>query len=102
MTKTNTKILLRLSRLEKSIKILNRKPFTLDQAVEYTGLAKSYFYKLTSQNLIPYYKPCGKKLYFKKRDLDNYIFRNRIPINEDILKKAITSITVGRFKTKIS
>ena len=34
-------------------------------------------YKLTSSKSIPHYCPQGKRLYFKRADLDNWLLRNR-------------------------
>lgn len=51
---------------------------TIEEASKYTGLSKSYMYKLTSQHLIPYYKPLGKFIYFEKADIDIWLRQNRI------------------------
>ena len=50
------------------------KPFTFVEAAEYLGVSKSHLYKLTSKNLIVHFKPAGKKIYFKKNDLNSYLF----------------------------
>ncbi|MEP1095913.1 MAG: helix-turn-helix domain-containing protein [Cyclobacteriaceae bacterium] len=47
------------------------------EAAEYTGLAKSTIYKLIGRKEIPYYKPSGKLLYFKRSELDEYLTRRR-------------------------
>ena len=51
---------------------------TIDDAVLYTGLGKSYLYVLTCKNKIPYYKPNGKNIYFKKSELNDWLQRNRV------------------------
>ena len=48
---------------------------TMDDAVLYTG---SYLYVLTCKNKIPYYKPNGKNIYFKKSELNDWLQRNRV------------------------
>ena len=53
------------------------KPVTIDEASVYTGLAKSYLYKLTSLGKIPYYRPNGGRIFFKPADLENFVFRGR-------------------------
>ena len=50
---------------------------TMDDAVLYTGLGKSYLYVLTCKNKIPYYKPNGKNIYFKKSELNDWFKRGR-------------------------
>lgn len=49
---------------------------TLEEAVLYTGLSKHTLYKLTSQKKITYYKPGGKKIIFRRKDIDDFIFAN--------------------------
>ena len=51
---------------------------TMKDAVLYTGLGKSYLYVLTCKNKIPYYKPNGKNIYFKKSELNEWLQRNRV------------------------
>lgn len=50
----------------------------LNDACQYLDYSKSYLYKLTHLKKIPHFKPNGKKLYFKKDDLKNWIIRNKI------------------------
>lgn len=59
---------------------------TIEEASWYTGMSKSYLYKLTSKNMIPYYKPLGnpyykplgKMVYFEKSELDNWLRQNHV------------------------
>lgn len=44
-----------------------------NEASLYLDISKSHFYKLTMEKTIPYYKPNGKKMYFKKSDLDTFM-----------------------------
>ena len=39
----------------------------------YTGFSQRYIYQLVHRGEIPYYKPTGRKLFFKVEDLDNWI-----------------------------
>ncbi len=50
---------------------------SFDETAVYTGLSKSHLYKLTSTGGIPCYKPTGKKLYFDKEELDEWMLRNK-------------------------
>lgn len=60
------------------------KPMCLEDATKYLDISKSYLYKLTCKNAIPFYKPNGKKIYFSKSDLDNWIMRNPVKSAEQI------------------
>lgn len=57
---------------------LNKEILTFSEACVLLDLSKSYMYKLTHLRKIPHFKPNGKKLYFKKTDLESYILRNRV------------------------
>jgi len=61
---------------------------TFEEGCEYTGLSKSKMYKHTSSGNIPFYKPEGKKIYFKTEDLNNWMLRNRSASNEEIERSA--------------
>ena len=51
----------------------SKKTLTLNEACAYTGISKSYMYKLTASCKIPYHNPFGKKLYFNKVELDRWL-----------------------------
>ena len=51
---------------------------TLNEASEYLDLSKSALYKMTSKKEIPFYNPGGKKIYFKKEELNNWITNARV------------------------
>jgi excisionase family DNA binding protein len=81
----------RLERIE-NLLISNKEILSLKELVDYTGLSKGYIYKLTSNNLIPYYKPVGKKIYFYKAEVDKWILQNRSSTHLEIEQKAINYI----------
>ena len=56
---------------------------SLCEASEFLKLAKSSVYKLTSAKKIPHFVPGGKRIYFKKSDLEDWVFKNRIPPNSE-------------------
>lgn len=62
----------------------NDEHLDFSQAVEFTGFKKSYLYKLTCLKKISYFKPNGKKIYFSKKDLREWIFRNRHKSGQEI------------------
>jgi excisionase family DNA binding protein len=49
---------------------------TLDEACKFLNLAKQTIYGFTSKNEIPFIKR-GKKLYFKKEELENWLTQNK-------------------------
>src|SRR5574344_703150 len=48
-----------------------------EEVAAYTGLSKSYLYKLTCSGGIPCYKPQGKHIYFNKQEIDQWRMQNR-------------------------
>lgn len=57
-----------LNRIETAI-LSQKDILTFDEAVQFTGMSKSYMYKLTSAHKIPHYKPSGKMVYFNRGEL---------------------------------
>ncbi|NTU73212.1 helix-turn-helix domain-containing protein [Candidatus Roizmanbacteria bacterium] len=64
----------------------------MDDLSVYTGFSKDYLYKLTSGKSIPYYKPEGKMIFFKKTEVDAWLLRNRHATVEEIDMQAATYI----------
>jgi excisionase family DNA binding protein len=75
--------------------LLNTKTvLTFDEAAIYTGLSKSYLYKLTSNRGVPCYKPGGKILYFNRAELDAWMMQNRRATDAELETQANTYMVV--------
>lgn len=84
-------VLEKLASIEKSIKDLNinsKEILCFDEACNFLDLSKSYLYKLTSKGEISFYRPHGKKIYFERKGLLEWIMRNRSSANYELLLKA--------------
>ena len=75
---SNKKIMDKLNEIESILKENHKTVMNFDDVVEYTGLAKSYLYKLTSQSQIPHYKPNGKMIYFNRDEVEQWMLNNKI------------------------
>ena len=73
---------------------------TLEEASAYSGISKSYLYKLTSGGIIPHYKPEGKTIYFDRAELDGWLKRNRVKTVQEIEQEATAFVTTQRQLTK--
>jgi|TARA_B110000285_G_scaffold72227_1_gene83194 excisionase family DNA binding protein len=63
----------------------NKNILTVDEVINYTGFSQKQIYKLTSTRAIPHYKPSGRKLFFKKDEIDEWITQGRVkPLSEVI------------------
>lgn len=61
---------------------------TSDEAARYMGVSKSYLYKLTMTQKIPYYKPMGKMCYFNRLELEKWLQGNRVSTANEINQRA--------------
>lgn len=78
-----TKIYKKLEELEKLTLLSAKEMLTIDEAARYLEMSKSYLYIMTCKKQIPYYKPNGKRLYFKKTELNEWLQSNRVtPLDE--------------------
>lgn len=53
-------------------------PLNLTEAAKFLNITKSSLYKLTSNNKIPFYKPNGKRIYFEKGELTDWLLSNKV------------------------
>ena len=71
----------------------NKEMLNFKEACLFLDLSASYLYKLTSRGDIPYYKPHGKKNYFQREELFNWMKRNRVCTNKELKEIAIKKDT---------
>ena len=77
---------------------LQKEVLSFDEACKYCNLSKSKMYKHTSNKNIPYYKPEGKLIFFKKEELDQWLLRNRQASMEELEREATKySLKKNRF-----
>lgn len=67
-----------------------------EEVAAYTGLSKSYLYKLTCSGGIPCYKPQGKRIYFNKQEIDQWLMQNRKATTKEIDNQAATFVTLRK------
>ena len=69
-------ILNKLTAIESLLEATSQtKPLTLVEAAKFLDLSRSHLYKLTSERKIPHFKPNGKKIYFDKSELVQWLKR---------------------------
>lgn len=69
----------RLQAIEKLLQqqtLLSKEVMNFPEACEYLGISSSHLYKLTSSSQIPHFCPQGKKLYFSRVALNEWMQRN--------------------------
>jgi excisionase family DNA binding protein len=61
----------------------------MDEASKFLDCSKGYLYKLTMKNMIPHYKPTGKRIYFYRAELDDWIKQGKVKTTEEISQEAL-------------
>lgn len=83
-----------LDRIEQITSLGVKNVLTIEDVALLTGLSVSHIYTLTSKQEIPHSKPNGKKVYFKKSEIEDWLLQNRILTKKEIDNKATTYIAI--------
>ena len=68
----------------------NSGPMSVDEAAEYIGCKKQTLYIYNSKGLISAYKPFGKRIFFYKEDLDQFLKSKKKKSNTELGDEADT------------
>jgi excisionase family DNA binding protein len=68
-----------------------------NEAAMFLDISHSHLYKLTSQKQIPHFCPQGKRLYFKREEIQSWLLRNRQDEAETI-EERLSKLTIGNRK----
>lgn len=71
-----------------TIAVCHKAVLTAEEMAWYLGVPIGGLYKLTCKNEIPYYKT-GKRIYFKREEMEAWITRNRVKTAEEVAQEAI-------------
>lgn len=77
-----------LKKLINEQNIQRKEVLAFDEAALYLGISKSHLYKMTSTGTISCYKPSGKRIYFKRAELDEWLVSKKQFSIDDIQSKA--------------
>ncbi len=94
-------ILEKLNKLEQRIEeqnLLMKEVLNFNDACNYLDISASHLYKLTSQKSIPHFCPQGKKLYFNRAELDEWLQRNRQSSTDEIETMAANYLLTNKRK----
>lgn len=84
-----------LTRIETGL-LTQKSVLTFDEVVSFTGLSRSYLYKLTSTGRIPHSKPHGKMIYFERSEIERWLLQNPIKTTDQIETEAATYVTLNK------
>lgn len=83
-----------LKRINRRLRAYTEEPVCTEDAAKFLSISISTLHKLTSRGEIAHYKPNGKQMYFKKKDLRKYAFAKKIKTVEELAN----SITINKKK----
>jgi len=83
-----------LNRIEAGL-LAQKKVLTFDETCLFTGLQKSFLYKLTSTGKIPHFKPRGKTIYFERESIENWLLQNPIKTAAETEAEALSYVTLN-------
>lgn len=66
---------------------------SLSEASEFLGFKQSYMYKMSADGELPCYAPTGRKLIFRRSELQEWAFRNRRATKQELNQKALDFVT---------
>lgn len=79
----------KLQRIEQLTLLAAKEALTMDDAAAYTGLSKSYLYRLVCKKQIGHYKSVGgKQTYFRKSELNDWLLHHRVATTEELEQMA--------------
>lgn len=79
---------------------LSKEILTLEEAADFLSLSKSAIYKLTSKKEISFYNPGGKKIFFKRTELENWVLSSKSSSIDEV-NDEITSYLSRTQKSKL-
>ncbi len=85
----------RLTRIESLLTENQKEVLTFNEAAKFTGLSKSYLYKLCANGEIPHFKPRGKMNYFNKSELLDWLQQNKVNTQAETETEALKYVTTN-------
>lgn len=73
---------------------MNKTILNLTELSVYTGISKSYLYKLTHLGKIPFSKPFGKLIFFERNEVDSWLLSNKQTTSTELDIQASTYATL--------
>lgn len=86
----------RLARIERMIIMSSKNALNTKEVAIMLDISESRVRHLIMEKSIPYYKQ-GKKTYFKKSEIEDWMLHTRYETNAEIESKASTYIATGKF-----
>jgi len=89
-------VLKELQELKHFVLLGAKDALTMNDLSVFSGLSKSYLYKMVSAKKIPHYKCGGKFTYFSKKEVTDWILKYRVKTSEELESEAVTYAVTGK------
>jgi len=89
----------KIETLLEEVKLLlqqNKSVLNANEACVFLGVSKNYFYRLTANGKVKYYRPFGKLMYFERDELLNVLKHNGVNSQVEISKKATNYLLTAK------
>lgn len=86
--------LVNIERMLTEQSLATKEILNFNEAALFLDISHSHLYKLTSQKQIPHFCPQGKRLYFKRMELQEWLLRNRQEETESVAER-LNNLTIG-------
>lgn len=93
-------LLEKLDRIENLCALAAKNILNIDDAAILLGMSKGYVYQLTHDHKIPFYKPTGKQIYFKRSEIEDWMTRNRVDSIYEAQAQAVSYVVRKSFEDK--
>lgn len=67
-----------------------------EECAELLGVSVGYVYRQTSEKRLPFYKPNGKKIYFKRDELLDWLLSHRISPDVELTEHVAKHVRLAR------
>ena len=81
-----TELQTELQEIKQLLLLNNKTVLTPDEVSLMYGLSKDYLYHLTSERVIPFHKPNGKKIFFDKEEVEPTGYRRRNTAKSNVVQ----------------
>ena len=98
MDRKNQEQLDRIEGMLNKQSIMQKEILNFNETCSYLDVSASHLYKLTSSRQIPHFCPQGKRLYFNRLELDNWLQRNRKSTSDEIDQAATDYLTKHKMR----
>lgn len=68
--------------------ITREKPLRIKDVMEFTGYSRGHIYKLINLGKIPYHKPTHGRIFFRPREIEEFIYRCKCDADYELSEKA--------------